>query len=220
MTLVAAIPIAVGAVVANLPTMAMAAGLSTLNTGPVLARFTAGWLAGLTAVTAVGLLLVDGVVLVSDSAAWVSWFQLLLGLALLMAGIRALLVRVRSGRSDEEPGWVRATRTITGRKAFGTAFLLGSVNPKNSIIALSAVAVIVDATDAVLVQIGSAIVFVLVSSLGVAAPGLAMLIFGERARRPLSTFVDGFVRHSQIVTIVVLLLLGVYVIAGAVVDLG
>ncbi|WP_072805353.1 GAP family protein [Rhodococcoides yunnanense] len=219
-TLAAVVPVAVGAVVANLPMVAMAAGLSTLNSGRVLAQFTAGWLAGLTAITAAGLLLVDGVVLASDSAAWVSWLQLALGIALLVAGVRALVSRIRDGETDEEPGWVRTTRSLTGRKAFGTAFLLGSVNPKNTIIAMSAVSVIVDATDVIPAQIVSAVVFVVVASIGVAAPGLALLTLGDRARRPLTAVVDGFVRHSRIVTVVVLLLLGVYVAVSGILAIG
>lgn len=220
MSLTAAMPIALGAVVANLPTAAMAAGLSTLNTGAVLARFTAGWLAGLSSVTALGLLLVDGAVAASDSAAWVSWLRVVLGLTLLALGVRKLVQKMQNTGGSDEPGWVRATRTLTGGKAFGTAFLLGSANPKSSIIALSAVAVIVDATPAVWMQIAAAIVFVAVSSVSVAAPGLAILVLGDRARTPLTRFVDGFVRRSRIITIVILLLLGAYVAANGLAEIG
>ena len=211
----AVLPLAVGAVFAHLPITAMAAGLSTLNTGRVLARFTAGWLAGVAAVTAAGLLLVDTAVLVSDSSAWVKWLNLILGVGLMALGARRLVGRLRSGPASEEPGWVQTARALTGGRAFATAFLLGSVNPKSAIIALSAVAGIVDATSVVAVQITAAVVFVAVSSLGVAAPALALLVFRDRARKPLDAFVGGFVRHSDIVLTVILIALGLYVTLGA-----
>lgn len=211
----AALPFAVGAVLAHLPTTAMAAGLSTLNTGTVLARFTAGWLAGVAAVTAAGLLLVDTAVLAVDSSAWVRWLRLALGIGLIALGLRRLFGLVRHGPATDEPGWVRSARGLTGGKAFATAFLLGSVNPKSVVIALSAVAVIVDATTVVTAQIVAAVVFVAVSSLGVAAPALALLVFGDRARRPLDAFVGGFVRHSDVMMTVILCALGLYVTLNA-----
>lgn len=215
LAVIATLPFAVGAVFAHLPTTAMAAGLSTLNTGTVLARFTAGWLAGVATVTAVGLLLVDTAVVAVDSSAWVRWLRLTLGVGLIALGVRSLLGLVRHGPASDEPGWVRSARGLTGRKALATAFLLGSVNPKSVVIALSAVAVIVDATTAVAAQIVAALVFVAVSSLGVAAPALALLGFGDRARRPLDAFVGGFVKHSDIMMTVILCALGLYVTLNA-----
>ena len=212
----ACLPFAAGAVFAHLPTAAVAAGLGSLNTGSVLARFTAGWLAGVAAVTAAGMVVVDTAVLASDSSGWVRWLRVALGLALLVLGVRKLVGRVRNGPAQEEPGWVGTARNLSGGKAFVTAFLLGSVNPKSAVIALSAVAVIVDASSVVAVQITAAVVFVVVSSLGVAAPAVALLVFRDRARRPMSTVVDRFVAYSDVVLIAILLALGLYMTVNAI----
>lgn len=211
----ACLPFAAGALFAHVPTTAVAAGLASLNTGPVLARFTAGWLTGVTAVTAAGIVLVDTAVLASDSSGWVRWLGFALGIALLLLGARTLVQRMRSGPAQHEPGWVDTARNLGGRQAFVTAFLLGSVNPKSAVIALSAVSVIVDASSVVAAQITAAVVFVLVSSLGVAAPALAMLVSPARARRAMSAVVDRFVAYSDVVMIVILLALGLYMTVNA-----
>ncbi|MDV6302076.1 MULTISPECIES: GAP family protein [Rhodococcus] len=211
----ACLPLAAGALIAHLPTTAMAAALATLNTGSVLARFTAGWLVGVTVVATAGLVVVDTAVVASDSSAWVRWLRIALGVALLILGARKLIERVRHGPAREEPGWVDRARRLDGGRAFATAFLLGSVNPKSVVIALSAVAVIVDASSAVAVQAAALVVFVVVSSVGVAAPALALLVFRDRARRPLNAIVDGFIAHSGLVLAVILLGLGTYMTLNA-----
>ncbi|KZF02884.1 MULTISPECIES: GAP family protein [unclassified Rhodococcus (in: high G+C Gram-positive bacteria)] len=200
----ACLPLAAGALIAHLPTTAMAAALATLNTGSVLTRFTAGWLVGVTVVGTAGLVVVDTAVVASDSSAWVRWLRIALGVALLILGARTLIGRVRN-----------RARRLDGGRAFATAFLLGSVNPKSVVIALSAVAVIVDASSAVAVQAAALVVFVVVSSLGVAAPALALLGFRDRARRPLNAIVDGFIAHSGLVLAVILLGLGTYMTLNA-----
>lgn len=213
--LIAMLPIAVAAIVASIPVVAMSAVLVTLNSRAVLAAFVAGTVAGLLSASLVALVAVDGVTLVADSPVWLVWLRMLLGLALVGLAVRKFLGRARPGEAVTTPAWVGSMSTIGRKKAFGVAFLLGSVNPKNVLIVVSTVSAVVYATSAVGAQVLTMVVFSVIASLGVAAPLIAVLVAGDRVQRPLTTFVSWFARYSNVVMSVVLLLLGLYVLLNA-----
>jgi len=219
----AALAVGVGALAASVAVVAMAAVLATVSTRAVLARFTAGWLAGVAGVAVVGLLLVDVAVFAVEGAGWLAWLRLLLGVLVVLLGARKIAGRLRSGRGDgstpSEPGWMQTMRGISGAKAFVTALLLGSVNPKSAAIALAAVSAVVEATPVVGEQIVALAVFVVVGSVGVAAPLVALAVAGERAAAPLRVFVGWFARHSDLVLGAILLLLGVVLLSNAIAEL-
>lgn len=205
--LIAVLPVAFGALFASVPVIAMAAVLATLNTRAVLCSFTAGFAVGVLAVAAVGLAIVDGVSAASDSAAWVSWLRIALAVVLLALAVRKFATHVRTRDSASEPGWMANMRRTTAGRAFLVAFLLGSVNPKNAAIVLSGVSAVVAATTVVADQIVPVLVFVVIASLGVAVPLLAVATLGARATTPLESFVGWFAHNSNIVMGVVLVAL-------------
>ncbi|MDH6238075.1 GAP family protein [Cryobacterium sp. CG_9.6] len=212
--LVAVLPFALGALVASLPVVAMAAVIATLNFRPVLRSFTAGWLAGLLTTGVLALVLTGAVTLATDSVAWASWLRVVLGAALVALGVRRFVTRARRGEERTEPKWVPVMQNIRPGRAFGVAFLLGSINPKNALIVLAAVAAIVNASSAVVEQFVGLFVFVVVASLGVVAPAVALRMRGDRAAAPLHSFVDWFARHSDLIIAAVLLLLGLLVLSA------
>lgn len=216
----AVLPIAVGGILASLPIVAMAAVLGTIAGRNVLRSFTLGWLAGMLTVGALGLLLVDVVTFASDSAAWLAWLRIVLGVVLIALAARSFMRRPRGDTERASPKWMATLEGMESRRAFRTAFLLGSVNPKNAVIVLSGVAVIVAQTEDVATQLVVLVVFVLVASLGVLAPLVGLALLGDRAARPLERFVGWFVHNSQVVLAIVVLLLGVVVLSGGVTALG
>ncbi|QWT22979.1 GAP family protein [Subtercola sp. PAMC28395] len=215
-TLVVALPLAVGALLASLPVVAMAAVLATVNTRPVLRSFTLGWLAGITATALVGLLVVDLIAYGSGSSSWLSWLRIALGVMLLALAVRKFVKRPRVGDEPTNPAWMTAMQKTTARRAFRIAFLLGSVNPKNAVIVLSVVSAVVAASPVVAWQLLSLLVFIVVASLGVVAPAVALRAFGDRAAAPLNGFVAWFARYSDIVLAIVILALGVLVLSNGV----
>ncbi|MHA7240799.1 GAP family protein [Arthrobacter sp. TMS1-12-1] len=212
----AVLPIAVGGMLASLPVVAMAAVLGTVAGRVVLRSFTLGWLVGVLAVGALGLLLADIVTFASGSAAWLAWLRVALGVALVALAGRSFLRRPRGEADRESPTWMTALEGMGAGRAFGMAFLLGSVNPKNVVIVFSGVAAIVAQTPNLGAQFAVLTVFVVVASLGVVAPLAALTLLGDRAARPLERFVDWFARNSRVVLAIVILLLGVVVLAGGV----
>lgn len=216
----AVLPIAVGGMLASLPVVAMAAVLGTIAGLPVLRSFTVGWLVGMLAVGTLGLLLVDVVTFASDSAAWLAWLRIALGLALLALAGRTFLRRPPRDAARATPAWMTALENMGPGRAFGTAFLLGSVNPKNVVIVLAGVAAIVGQTRDVGTQFALLLAFVVVASLGVLAPLAALAVLGDRAAGPLERFVGWFAHNSQGVLAGVILLLGVVVTSGGIAALG
>ncbi|MBG6225092.1 threonine/homoserine/homoserine lactone efflux protein [Arthrobacter sp. CAN_A2] len=216
----AVLPIALGGMLASLPVVAMAAVLGTVSGRNVLRSFTLGWLVGMLLVGTLGLLLVDVVTFASESAAWLAWLRIALGVGLIALAARSFLRRPRGDARRESPKWITTLEGMGSVRAFRMAFLLGSVNPKNVVIVLSGVAAIVGQTQDVGTQIVVLVVFVVVASLGVLAPLVALALLGDRAARPLERFVDWFTRNSQVVLASVILLLGGLVLSGGLAALG
>lgn len=208
---VAVLPYAVGALAASVPVVAMAAVLATVASRAVLVRFTAGWVVGLTVTSAVGMLVFDGAAAATGSTAWVSWLRVVLAVVLVLLAVRRLVARARSGPPSGEPSWLESLRGTSPGRAFALAALLGSVNPKNAAIVLSAVSAVLASTTVLAEQVLPVLLFVLVASLGVLAPLLALAVLGARAARALEAFVAWFVRSSDLVMVVVLLGLAVMV---------
>lgn len=210
-TLIAVFPIALGAAAASLPVIAMAAVLATLNSRTVLLTFTAGWVTGVFVTTVITLGLVDGAIEVTDSSDWIAWLRLALGIVVLGLAARKFISYTRQATTTDDPSWMVSMRRTTDRQAFGIAFLLGSINPKNLVIVVAAVSAITSTSMVAVHQIAGVILFTIIASLGVAAPAIAIAIAGERATVSLSAFVQWFARHSDVVLGIVLLVLGLMV---------
>lgn len=208
---VAVLPYALGALAASVPVAAMAAVLATVSSRAVLVRFTSGWVVGLTATSTLAVLLFDGVAGRSGSSDWMSWLRVLLSVVLVLLAVRKLVSRVRSGPPAGEPSWLTSLRDTTPGRAFLLAALLGSVNPKNATIVLSAMSAVLASTTVPAEQVLPVLLFVSVASLGVLAPVVALQLRGERAEASLEAFVAWFVRSSDLVMVVVLLGLAVMV---------
>lgn len=208
----AVLPVALGALAASVPVVAMAAVVAGSATRRVLASFTLGWLAGLFVASMLGLVVFDLLAADAERDPWVYGLRALLGAALVALAVRKLAAR---GSGGGEPGWMRAMSTLSTARALSLAFALGSVNPKNLVIAVSGAAVVVEATPHIPTQIAAMGVFVVVASVGVAMPLVAVTVGGERASAPLGRFVDWFARHSTVVLGSVLALIGLAIMLPA-----
>lgn len=90
--------------------------------------FLFGWLAGLTALTAVFLGASNFLGGVGEHPpSWASWLRIVVGSALIVLGIRRW---VRRRQSEHMPGWMTRMSTLTPVKAGTTAAVLTVANPK------------------------------------------------------------------------------------------
>jgi hypothetical protein len=205
----AALPGALGLALAALPVLLIPVALATKRPAGVVRAFLGGWFLGVCVVGAIVILLADVVVLPSGNATWFSYVEIALGLLLMYLAVRSWLARPRAGEVPEAPTWMARVESMTAGKAFGLAFGLASLSPKNLVLVVSGATVIADATSVPGEQVVALIVFALVGSIGVAAPAVVIAVSGERAAEVLAATDQWMTRYSTVIVAVVLAVLGV-----------
>lgn len=146
--------------------------------------------------------------------------RILLGLVLVFAAVRKWLKRPRDGDSEALPGWMRAVDTMSAGASLRLGVIVTVANPKELAMAAGAGLTLGGAmaeTGTILVA-GAA--FVLVATLGVTLPVLALLIGRDRVAPGLSAARDWFVRNNATIMAVVLLVIGALLVGGGLEKLG
>lgn len=213
------LPIAVGLLLAAVPMVILAVVLVTKRPLRVSYAFIGGWVAGLIVVGCVVLAVADVIMLADEPAWWASCLKFALGIVLVLMAVRKWFARPQPGDEPTVPKWMAAADTMTAGRALGLGFLLAAANPKNLVLVVAGAAVIVDATPRVHEQFAALIVFVVVASLGVAAPAVVRGVLGARSDRVLAVADDWMTRNNAVIMSVVLLILGVVLIGNGIAGL-
>ena len=175
--------------------------------------FLAGWVLGLTIVTAAATMLASVLDLLEGTPTWLSWVRIAVGVLLVAVAVRKVL---RRSTVTEPPAWMSTVEQATPARAFVLAVVMAVANPKILLLAAAAGALIGAADlprgDTALLVV----TVVVVAALSVALPVVLYLVLGARVLRPLSAARDWLVRHNAIVMAVVLAVLGVALIADGV----
>lgn len=205
------LPVAVGILISPMPIVAVVLMLLTPRARVNAAAFLLGWVIGIAVAGAV-LVLVAGAAGAADDdgdpPTWAAVLKLVLGVLLLLLAAQNWRKRPRGGAEPPAPGWMRAIDGFTPVKAFGLAVLLGVVNPKNLLLIVSGAAAIAAATTSTGARLGALAVFVVVASLGVAAPLVVYLATGPRAASLLEELKTWMVQHNAAIMAVLLLVIG------------
>jgi threonine/homoserine/homoserine lactone efflux protein len=198
---------AVGIAIVPIPIIAVILMLVTPRArinGPL---FIVGWLIGL-ALVGVLVLAVAGPTDASTDdgpATWVSVLLLVLGLGLILLGVKQWRSRPREGEEPATPKWMGAVEGFGPMKALLAGIVLMALNPKNLVLALGAAAGIVTSglstTDEAIVYT----VFALVATIGVATPVVIYFALGSRAG-PILDGIKAWMAHNNAVIMAVLCL--------------
>ena len=214
------LPIALGLVLATLPAVAVPLILLTRREVGVLLGFLGGWALGFMFLGSLVLLTTDLMTPHSEGPpVWVSRLRLPLGLFLLGLAFRKWRARPGSGTNPELPRWLAAIESVGTPRALALGFLLVVVNPKNAILVSSGALAIASQTQVFAAQMGALLGFTVISSLGVTAPLVLWLLWGERASGLLDRMKALLARHNSTFMSLVLATLGLIVIVGALRDL-
>ncbi|MFC8922938.1 GAP family protein [Cellulosimicrobium sp. NPDC057127] len=204
------LPVAVGVLVSPLPIVAVVLMLVSGRARANATAFVVVWFVAVGAlVLAVALL--TGAAAPDDAGppTWVGVVKLVLGVLLLLLALRKWQGRPREGAEPATPRWMAAIDAFTPARAAGLALLLGAVNPKNLLLAVSGGAAIGSAAPGdTTAAVVAALVFALVASLGVAAPVVVYLTTGPRAESLLAGLRTWMVRNDAVIMTVLLLVLG------------
>lgn len=171
--------------------------------------FLIGWIAGIVVATAVFTAVAGALSTGGDPAPWASWTKVVLGVLLLLLGVRQW--RARSG-PPSTPAWMSAIDSLTAVKAVGLGFALAAVNPKNLLLAAAAGVAIGSVDLGVGGTIVAIAVFTVIAASTVAGPVLAYLVAGPRMRAPLDTLKAWLQANNATVMSVLLLVIGVVLV--------
>jgi len=134
------LPVTVGVAVSPVPIIAVILMLLAPRAGGTTAGFLLGWVLGIALACTVFLLLAGTLDLgtSSEPSTTSSWVRLVLGVLVLLVGVREWRARPAAGAEPSMPKWMAAIDSFTAVKAAGLGFLLSAVNPKNLLICAAA----------------------------------------------------------------------------------
>jgi hypothetical protein len=177
---------------------------------PASLSFLAGWLLGLSAVTALCVAasgLLGG--LHKSTPSWASWLRVVLGAALIVYGIYQWLTR-RS--HTESPGWMRSFATITPARAAITGAAMVVVRPDVLLICVPAgLAIGGSGLDTAGDWLAAAF-FVTIAASTVAVPILAYAAAGTRLDDMMGRLKDWMEKNNAALMAAILIVIGVMVL--------
>ena len=212
------LPLAVGVALSPVPIIAVVLMLTSRRARSNGPAFVIGWLIGLAVIGAI-VLSVAGPAGASKSgspATWVSWVKIVLGAALLLVAVRQFRGRPKDSDEAALPKWMASIDTMKPLPVLGLAALLGGVNPKNLLLAVSAGASIAQTGISGVDQAIAYAVFALIGTIGVGAPLVLYFALGERSESMLATLKDWMGRHNAVIMAVLCLVIGVKLIGDAI----
>jgi threonine/homoserine/homoserine lactone efflux protein len=201
---------AVGVAISPLPIVAVVLMLATPRgriNGPT---FVAGWIIGLTVLGGIVLAASSGAGASEDGepATWVSVLELVLGLLLVLFAVRQWRRRPRGDEPTELPKLLQTIDTFTPGKTFVIAVALAAVNPKNLLLTVGAATAIAQTGIDTVEQVIALEVFVVIATLGVAAPVVIYYALGDRSAKLLGELRTWLAAHNAAIMAVLLLVIG------------
>jgi Sap, sulfolipid-1-addressing protein len=212
------LPLAVGVALSPIPIIAVVLMLTSRRARSNGPAFVIGWLIGLAVIGAI-VLSVAGPAGASKSgspATWVSWVKIVLGAALLLIAVRQFRGRPKDGDEAALPKWMASIDSMKPLTVLGLAALLGGVNPKNLLLAVSAGASIAQTGISGADQAIAYAVFALIGTIGVGTPVVIYFALGQRSEKMLAALKDWMGRHNAVIMSVLCLVIGAKLIGDAI----
>jgi threonine/homoserine/homoserine lactone efflux protein len=149
----------------------------------------------------------------------VAVLELILGTALILVGLRTWRRRHGSGRDLQLPGWAgSAIDRLTAVRAFGLGVII-ELRPKSALLACVVSLQVHAATREDPGPLGVIVIYVLIATSTVTLPVLATIISPDRMEPRLSRAADTLGAEGQLISAIVLLMIGVVVIGSGLQDL-
>lgn len=205
---------AVAIAISPIPIIAVILMLMTPRATRLGVSFLLGWFLGIAVATTITALL-SGILPepATDSRQPVlGVIMLLMGAGLLFLGWRQWRSRPAPGVTAELPAWMTKIDGMRAPAAFGLAFALAAVNPKNLLVAASAGAVIGRSALSTGEFIAVVVVFSVVAALSVLLPVLTALLLPRIAVKALTGIRGWLTDNNAVIMTVLLTVIGVNVI--------
>ena len=215
------LPMAIGVAISPLPIIAVVLMLGTPRARANGPAFAAGWLAGLTIVGTIVLVLAGGNATqdTGEPATWASVLKLVFGILFLLMAGRIWHRRPKPGEQAEMPKWMQAIDSFNAGKSFGAGALLSGLNPKNLALTAAAAVAIAQTEISGGQEAVALAVFILLASLTILAPVVIYFAMGEKAKEILDGLKSFMAAHNAAIMTVLLLVLGAKLIGDAIAGL-
>ncbi len=204
------IPLAVGIAISPLAIIAVILMLFAPRATGTSAGFVIGTVVGIVGATVVFTAIAGAVSFGSNSqpSTGASVLKLIVGVGLVVLGLREWRHRPASGDEAKLPGWLSAIDKLTVAKAAGLGLGLAVVNPKNLALAIAAGVAIAGGHLSTGGQVVAVAVLTVIGVSTVAGPALAYWVAAGRMRGPLNRLKTWLVEHNADVMGTVLVVIG------------
>ena len=208
------LPLAIAAAISPFPIIGVVLMLVTPRArvnGPM---FVVGWLVGLAVVGTIGLTVASAAGASNNGAPsdGANTTQIVLGALLLLFALRQWRKRPRPGEPEPMPKWMDAVEGFTPLKAGGAGVVLSAVNPKNLLLTLAAATTIASTSLSTGDQVLVYVVYVLIATIGVAAPVVIYFAMGERSQPMLDNLKTWLAHNNAAIMAVIFLVIGAKVL--------
>jgi Sap, sulfolipid-1-addressing protein len=209
------LPLAIGVAISPIPIIAIILMLLSKRAGTNSTSFLAGWFIGIAVVLSVVVAVSGTATLTTSSgpATGVSWIKVVLGVLLLLVGLRDWRKRPKGGEEATLPKWLTTIESITPPKAGGLGVLLSAVNPKNLLLLVGGGVAIAQGATTTGDKAVAMIVFIVIAVSTVALPVILNLTMGQRARAILDSLNNWLKNNNATVMAVLILVIG-FVLIG------
>jgi len=203
------LPLAIGVAISPLPIIAIVLMLGTPRARATGTAFALGWIAGLTLVGTIMLVIAGGNATTDTGTpeTWVSALKLVFGALFLFLAIKQWRSRPAAGDEAVMPKWIRAI--VAG-------LALSGLNPKNLALTVAAATTIAETGISSGQEAGAMTIFVVLGSLTILAPLVIYFALGARATGILDGIKNWMAAHNAAIMAVLLLVLGVKLIGDAI----
>ena len=209
------LPLAIGVAISPIPIIAIILMLLSKRAATNSASFLLGWFIGIAVVLSIVVAVSGTATLTTSSgpATGVSWIKVVLGVLLLLVGLRDWGKRPKGGEEATLPKWLTTVESITPPKAGGLGILLSAVNPKNLLLLVGGGVAIAQGATTTGDKAVAMIVFIVIAVSTVALPVILTLTMGQRARAILDSLNCWLKTNNATVMAVLMLVIG-FVLIG------
>jgi hypothetical protein len=217
----ALLPLAIAVTISPIPIIAEILLLFTEKPVGNAAAYLAGFAVGVAAILGLLVVVANAANLTrSGPSKGAATVQLVVGAALLVAARRRLgRRRPAPGEAAPAPKWMEGIAAFTPPRSLGVGAAIGAANPKNIAVGVAGAVAISSAGLSTGQTVVSIVVYVVIASLGVAAPLVVMVGLRDKSQGILDGWKDWLGQNNAVVMAVLFLVFGVVLIGKGVAGL-
>ncbi|GAB17452.1 hypothetical protein GOEFS_033_00140 [Gordonia effusa NBRC 100432] len=200
------LPLAIGVAVSPVPIIAAILMLLGTHARTTSIGFAIGWIIGIVSATVIFVLVGAAIDTSSGPSRASSWIKLVLGLLLLLLGVRDWRVRSAVAAS---PKWMAAIDDMKPPAGFGIGFVLAAVNPKNLMLCAAAGVDIGTGGLSGRAVLTAIALFGVIAASSVAGPVIAYQVAADSLAGALDALKEWLRANNQAVMAVLFLVLGI-----------